>query len=516
MNSKNGLNKLRSIVLLFIVCAMIVVGQPMRALGAEMHPDSTIDRADIISIDNMKMFGRLDRSIVQFPHDLHTAALTKQGKDCSACHQRQEDSLRSPLFMRLSDVDYKTDMDIYHDGCIACHKDNPPDSTGPTACGDCHLREMKYVSTWQPIGFDKSLHHRHAEANRQQCELCHHVYDSTQQKLVYVKGQESSCRDCHKEKPGANKVTLERAAHYKCFTCHLDNPGTGPVTCAGCHDKAMQAKIKVVDNPARFKRNQPDFLFISAPDSQLAETKMPTVPFWHANHEGYLPTCRVCHHESMKPCNECHTLGGLATDSATTLQQAMHSLKSSHSCVGCHDEQKSAVECAGCHSLMEQGKLSEHSCPICHAGPKPDRILRPNARTNAKLINATGEAKLTFNPKDIPDTVFIKRLSDKYEAAVFPHKKIIEKLLGYVNDNKIAKHFHGGEDAICQGCHHHSPIGQIPPLCESCHNRPFNENDLYKPGLYGAYHRQCLGCHETMEITKPSDCTGCHAKKTGN
>ncbi len=125
------------------------------------------------------------------------------------------------------------------------------------------------------------------------------------------------------------------------------------------------------------------------------------------------------------------------------------------------------------------------------------------------------ESRLSFSAEDVPETVTIGTLSEKYEPAVFPHRQVVDKLLEHIADSKIATHFHGDEDVVCQGCHHHSPAGQKPPLCENCHDAPFNETEPFKPGLFGAYHRQCLGCHESMQIEKPAitDCVGCHALK---
>jgi hypothetical protein len=96
-----------------------------------------------------------------------------------------------------------------------------------------------------------------------------------------------------------------------------------------------------------------------------------------------------------------------------------------------------------------------------------------------------------------------------------PHRKIVNKLRQYINDSSMATQFHGHEDVVCQGCHHESPIGENPPLCESCHGAEAAESDLLKPGLRGAYHQQCLGCHESMELKEPSDCFGCHPAKQG-
>ena len=82
-----------------------------------------------------------------------------------------------------------------------------------------------------------------------------------------------------------------------------------------------------------------------------------------------------------------------------------------------------------------------------------------------------------------------------------------------IQASSLAVHFHGSPDQLCRGCHHNSPAGGVPPRCESCHGKPFNELNLFIPGLLGAYHQQCIGCHEEMEIPGSTGCTDCHEKK---
>jgi hypothetical protein len=167
--------------------------------------------------------------------------------------------------------------------------------------------------------------------------------------------------------------------------------------------------------------------------------------------------------------------------------------------------------------MMEQGRLSEHGCITCHVGPIPAEVMAvADQYTSLSPFAPDPEAtRLSFSEDDFPETVTISVLSEEYEQVEMPHRQIVNKLLEHINESKMATHFHGREDAVCQGCHHHSPIGDKPPLCESCHGEPFNEADLFKPGLLGAYHRQCMGCHQSMQLEKPTsdDCEGCHAKK---
>ena len=82
------------------------------AAGAEL-------RADLIAIDALEQFGRTQRPTVVYRHDLHTEALMKQGKDCSACHLKDEKGRMSPKYMRLKDVDRKSTMLVYNEAWSA-------------------------------------------------------------------------------------------------------------------------------------------------------------------------------------------------------------------------------------------------------------------------------------------------------------------------------------------------------------------------------------------------------------
>ncbi|MFC1639178.1 sulfate respiration complex hexadecaheme cytochrome HmcA [Gemmatimonadota bacterium] len=471
--------------------------------------------ADVVLIDSMSTFGHLDRAPVAFPHDRHTAALTEQGQDCETCHLRMDDGYLSQNFLRLASLDKEDVMQVYHDNCITCH-----DSTavagrdsGPTTCGECHAVRPEFLMERSEMGFDRSLHQRHGERLDDRCEQCHHEYNEETQEVYYAEGEETTCRYCHRSepKPGDIASSLSNAAHRACVGCHLDLPDAGPTECAGCHDATRQSQVAQVDEPKRLERGQEDFVLLRA--NNLDSSKVNTVPFSHVGHEDFNNTCRVCHHESMTPCADCHTLQGSEESEGVTLQRAMHAIESEHSCVGCHETKKDEIACAGCHSQMRHGEISERSCAVCHAGPSPDRVVAVENRYRSldQFRPSTRDSRLSFSDSDIPDSVTIGLLSEKYEPVEFPHRQVINRLMEHIGDSKIATYFHGGEDAVCQGCHHHSPVGVEPPLCESCHGEPFNEAEPFKPGLLGAYHRQCLGCHQTMEIEEPQDCEGCHA-----
>jgi hypothetical protein len=141
-------------------------------------------------------------------------------------------------------------------------------------------------------------------------------------------------------------------------------------------------------------------------------------------------------------------------------------------------------------------------------GMKPEDVAK-------KMLEARPPMEGTYKDDDIPEKVVIKTLVDQYEAAELPHRKIVKALVKKTKDKKLATYFHRDKGTLCQGCHHGSPPAKKPPKCSRCHGRPFDDNNLLRPGLKGAYHIQCLGCHKEMELEKPKprDCKACHKEK---
>jgi hypothetical protein len=187
-------------------------------------------RADIIQIDSMNVFGKLERPLVAFFHEKHTDALEKRGKDCATCHLSEKDPIldkerMSTLFMRLKNTSRQEVLDIYHAKCIGCHKETKAakEQSGPLECGECHQERMTVISSRQPIGMDKSLHYRH------------HEYNESTKKLFYAKGKEGTCRYCHQEKTEGNRISMRLASHIACIDCHrrtiAKNESAGPFTC---------------------------------------------------------------------------------------------------------------------------------------------------------------------------------------------------------------------------------------------------------------------------------------------
>ena len=534
------MKKRRSLLLLtgIFFTAVIVVFFTNGVQGVEeVTSDSPLMRADVITIDALKSLGDLEQPPVVFLHDLHTDAVEKQNKDCSACHLSEENR-QSPKFKRLKDTSRQQVMDIYHLDCMQCHREvlKAGEKAGPVEkCGECHQGQPKAVSDKELIVFDKSLHFRHTEAAKDKCETCHHQYDEVAKKLFHAKGKEGSCLYCHKQQTEENRISKRLASHLSCIQCHRETLATnkkmpqakdqkaGPIKCSGCHAEQQLQLIKRIKDVPRMKRNQPDVVLIQAvmPDVKRPKTAptilMSPVPFDHKSHEKYNDTCRVCHHADLNTCSSCHSVAGKKEGNYVRSEQAMHQLDSDRSCLGCHGSRQSKSSCAGCHaSIPIESKQQTSYCVQCHnkqpqrstANQKPEQLARMMLKSRTAMTD-------TYRDKDIPETVTIKDLSDQYEPVYFPHRRIVRRLVTEIKNDKLAQYFHSQKGTICQACHHNSPATKKPPRCYSCHGKPFNEAELLRPGMKGAYHQQCFGCHQQMGIKKPDslNCVECHKEQ---
>jgi hypothetical protein len=495
-------------------------------------------RSDLITIDTLKSFDTLERPEVIFLHDLHTEALEKNNKDCRTCHLSEKSSKDrlSFKFKRLEDTDKKQVMDIYHAECMGCHKGMSASgqTSGPIeVCGQCHKENKRLISSRLPMAFDKSLHFRHTETNKDEktnkgnCALCHHEYDETEKKLFYAKDKEGSCRYCHMKETQDNRMSISLAAHSGCIDCHknavAEKKKTGPIKCAGCHDAKMQQEVEKIAEVPRLERKQPDVVLIQANNQKTNEddrmSGMNPVPFDHKAHEGYNDTCRVCHHASLDSCSKkCHTPTGSKEGNYVNFESAMHQKGNKKSCIGCHEMNKNQPNCAACHSLNAGNPMIETSCKICHMKPLPKNS--PATPMDKKLmaemlLKSRKAASDTYKDEDIPEKVIIKKLAEEYEPVEFPHGKIINTLLNNIKDNTLAGYFHAEKGTVCRSCHHNSPLDPKPPRCGSCHGEPFDQGNIFRPGIKGAYHQQCNRCHQELNIEKPTStgCTDCHKMK---
>lgn len=537
---KKGRFLLRWVAIIALLATFSLTGR--QAMGTVEQPAASGEpRADMIMIDSLKTFGKLEEAPVAFFHDQHTAALKKQGKDCTACHETENDRL-STKFKRLKDVDQASVKEAYHANCIGCHSEmrSAGQESGPTdvSCRSCHSKEPVPASNWKAVSMDKSLHYRHiasdaipkggADAN---CAACHHKLDEQTKKLVPAPGEEQNCFTCHKDEPQGEVKDLKTASHTACVNCHVEVAAqkldSGPATCEGCHSEAAQAKFKVVKDVPRLKRNQPDAVLLTVADAKTlgADVKglMKPVAFNHKAHEEFNDNCSACHHTEIASCAvECHTVAGTEKGGFVKLEEAMHSPDAKQSCVGCHNERKTVKDCAGCHSQIPEGRASEASCASCHDEKAETlgsaQIQAMSKEDKAAMASAMIEARKpagVFEISEIPEKVVISDLVDQFEPAEFPHRKIVESMYAKVATSELASAFHTSKGTFCQGCHHNSPASKTPPRCASCHGKNFDATSNARPGLKAAFHQQCIGCHTAMELEKPAAtaCADCHKER---
>ncbi|HCY87168.1 MAG TPA: cytochrome C [Desulfobacteraceae bacterium] len=532
--------KQRSLGLLLGTTAFLFLFPFIVAASVSMNEAPTDLRPDILVIDIPSSPDHKDMPKVMFKHDLHTEAVEGQ---CIKCHDKKDDRFVFK-FKRTEDTAENDFMDLYHENCVACHSEmkGKADATGPmeAECRVCHNANPKTGSSWTAINFDRSLHFTHEKAKtirsgikneETNCNACHHSANMKAKTTFYEKGKESACVYCHKETAVDGIRSGRNAAHDSCVACHTtmaeNNKDAGPVDCAGCHSLEKQKVIKANTDIPRLDRNQPDQALLTGwetlgqndeENSKLIAQHMNAVPFDHKAHETANQSCKVCHHETLNKCVSCHTVKGEEKGGYVKLTDAMHKGSASQSCIGCHNEKKAAKECAGCHAQMPQKPTRDQDCASCHAvdvKSESAAVLNDDQAAGTLAKAAMDSRSYTkVNLADIPETVVINTIEAEYKPSELPHRKIVEAIFKKVENNTMATAFHKNDLTMCMGCHHNSPATMTPPKCASCHAK-LPDTATGKPGLKGAYHGQCITCHQRMEVTSvlPTDCTKCHEKK---
>ena len=493
-----------------------------------------------IAIARTEIFGKLERPQVIFNHGKHEEAFKKEG--CNTCHPEKDGQILFDFPKTVKKKGKTAVMNAYHDQCIDCHKKSSSENkkTGPVNCGDCHKEKEKAIQVKYPVfEFDFYVHDKHVKKLKEKigkddCGLCHHSYDINEEDetlaLVYEKGTEESCYYCHefgkKRGPELTAITtvaakkgldIRSASHQQCLNCHLKykeeylkkgEKEACPTECSKCHTGKYRtvAELEKIVRPDRDQKDKP---FID-----IENSKMKGVTFDHKSHEANSKTCRSCHHETLNACDTCHSLTGKPEGNGINVANAYHHVFSEHSCAGCHNKKKEEKKCAGCHHFIpamdvETMNPKKETCTACHSGKK-DQIAMPKPLSTAGL-----------NKDKVKKEVEIKVLEKEFEPSKFPHRDIIDKLVKVSNDSKMATYFHRNLQTLCAGCHHRSVSEaeaqkDTPPNCRNCHMTAYDRQNLNKIRLLSAYHSQCLGCHEKMNLEKGRKCTECHKAKPGD
>lgn len=144
-------------------------------------------------------------------------------------------------------------------------------------------------------------------------------------------------------------------------------------------------------------------------------------------------------------------------------------------------------------------------CQSCHACPEPtpeNPCLLPCQRDRdtqfRKAIEEKGVPQGVIILDMLSDEKDLANQKDHYGPVPFDHG-------GHARWAEIS----GG----CTVCHHYTPEGAQHPKCSSCHEIEYKHEDLAKPGLKGAFHRQCMNCHR--EWSHETSCDVCHLPRFG-
>jgi len=140
-------------------------------------------------------------------------------------------------------------------------------------------------------------------------------------------------------------------------------------------------------------------------------------------------------------------------------------------------------------------KAQSFQCDDCHTCKEPTPAA-PCLRTCPR--NSVQKSAEEFSARRGPALVILDELEDLYLPVPFDHR-------GHADMAQMT----GG----CSVCHHYTPEGLDHPACKACHEVASLQVDIRKPGLKGAYHRQCMSCHR--EWSGETSCDACHQPKAG-
>ena len=294
---------------------------------------------------------------------------------------------------------------------------------------------------------------------------------------------------------------------------------------AWCTGAAIAAELEETDSGAPSAL----VMFPVTGDGTAVKGSMKPAVFNHLVHEKAVEDCTTCHHTGdPQSCSDCHTLTGSPKGKGITLERAMHATniaprangKTPVSCVSCHEQYyKSKNECAGCHSIVTP-KKDDKWCAVCHyAEVTPEQLAKGTSGAMSEEENLEIATKVVTDKKAnekvgyfAPTKVTIDALADEYKPHLFAHRRHVASLVEGIKDDKLADAFHYQPEVICATCHHYSPLSMQPPKCGSCHSKTIDPANPDRPTLKAAYHLNCIGCHNGMNVARPvaTDCVACH------
>lgn len=149
-----------------------------------------------------------------FSHDVHRAALEREGFQCYACHTmtaRIEDAQEAAAAIRASKATFFPGKET----CHFCHYNPQVGNVAPDRCGLCHVD----VREIQPANHNYDWTARHAvfaKADGTSCNDCH---------------RPSSCENCHKRRDQTVRTFHDRNVRF----VHGIEARANPMQCGQCH-----------------------------------------------------------------------------------------------------------------------------------------------------------------------------------------------------------------------------------------------------------------------------------------
>ena len=129
---------------ILLVCASVSFVCIEARGGGEPAKAPESGRPDLIKINTLAAFGKLELPAVTFFHDKHTDVLLKEKKNCETCHA-VKDSKLNLAYKGTETAKPAQIKDIYHASCIGCHNETAAagKKTGPLDgfCRSCHNAE---------------------------------------------------------------------------------------------------------------------------------------------------------------------------------------------------------------------------------------------------------------------------------------------------------------------------------------------------------------------------------------
>jgi len=127
------------------------------------------------------------------------------------------------------------------------------------------------------------------------------------------------------------------------------------------------------------------------------------------------------------------------------------------------------------------------TCHVCDVPTKDDPCLIACPREKIATVYQ--------KPEQTPELFIIDQISNRYGPVYFSHRLHAQMSV-----------MSGG----CENCHHFNTSGPILE-CNTCHESSRQREDVSRPDLKGAYHRQCMDCHR--EWSHETACNTCHTLK---